>query len=72
MLAGLGPYLQQGNFCEQVNTTPNVRIAGFQRTGGIGSKQSTSTHHLLAARAWPELWHPGHAGAGLVPPVVIC
>jgi hypothetical protein len=46
---GLTPYIQQGrSFLQQVATTPNVRIAGFQRTGGVGSnRQQTQTYQFL-------------------------
>jgi Carboxypeptidase regulatory-like domain/TonB dependent receptor len=46
---GLTPYIQQSHaFLQQVATTPNVRIAGFQRTGGVGSnRQQTQTYQFL-------------------------
>ncbi len=46
---GLTPYIQQNkSFLEKVNATPNVRIAGFQRTGGVGSSiQQTQTYQFL-------------------------
>ena len=51
---GLTPYIQQGHaFLGQVNTTPNVRIAGFQRTGGVGSnRQQTQTYQFLDNLSW--------------------
>jgi hypothetical protein len=50
----LSPFIQQGhNFLQQVATTPNVRIAGFQRTGGVGSnRQQTQTYQLLDNLSW--------------------
>jgi hypothetical protein len=46
---GLTPYITEGrSFLEDVNTTPNVRISGFQRTGGVGSnRQQTQTFQFL-------------------------
>ncbi|MBV8903425.1 MAG: hypothetical protein JOZ22_07290, partial [Acidobacteriia bacterium] len=46
---GLTPYITEGaSFLQNVDTTPNVRIAGFQRTGGVGSNsQQTQTYQLL-------------------------
>jgi hypothetical protein len=46
---GLTPFITQGrSFLQQVNTTPNVRITGFQRTGGVGSnRQQTQTYQFL-------------------------
>ncbi|PWU07260.1 MAG: hypothetical protein C5B51_10425 [Terriglobia bacterium] len=51
---GLTPFIQQGrDFLSQVNTTPNVRIAGFQRTGGVGSNlQQTQTYQILDNLTW--------------------
>jgi hypothetical protein len=51
---GLTPYIQQGHdFLRQVATTPNVRIAGFQRTGGVGSnRQQTQTYQFLDNLSW--------------------
>jgi hypothetical protein len=46
---GLTPYITEGqNFLKNVTTSPNVRIAGFQNTGGVGSAvQQTQTYQLL-------------------------
>jgi hypothetical protein len=46
---GLTPYIPQGHdFLSKVNATPNVRITGFQRTGGVGSsQQKTSNYQFL-------------------------
>ena len=46
---GLTPYIPEGrSFLQAVNAVPNVRIAGFQRTGGVGSnRQQTQTYQLL-------------------------
>ena len=46
---GLTPYIVQGHdFLSKVNTVPNVRITGFQRTGGVGSnEQRTANYQFL-------------------------
>ena len=46
---GLTPYITEGkSFVDQVDTTPNVRITGFQNTGGRGSAiQQTQTYQFL-------------------------
>ena len=46
---GLTPYITEGqSFLKSVDATPNVRIAGFQRTGGVGSSiQQTQTYQFL-------------------------
>jgi len=46
---GLTPFIPQArNFIQSVEATPNVRIAGFQRTGGVGSAiQQTQTFQFL-------------------------
>jgi hypothetical protein len=51
---GLTPYIQEGHdFLQQVATTPNVRIAGFQRSGGIGSnRQQTQNYQFLDNLTW--------------------
>ena len=51
---GLTPYIQQGReFLAQENTTPDIRIAGFQRTGGVASsRQQTSTLQFLDNLTW--------------------
>jgi hypothetical protein len=56
---GLTPYIQQAhNFLQQVSATPNVRIAGFQRTGGVGSNhQQTQTYQFLDNLTWTKGRH---------------
>jgi hypothetical protein len=56
---GLTPFIQQGHdFLRQVSTTPNVRIAGFQRTGGVGSnRQQTQTYQFLDNLTWTKGRH---------------
>jgi hypothetical protein len=51
---GLTPYIQQGReFLTKETTTPNIRITGFQRTGGTGSnRQQTGTLQLLDNLTW--------------------
>jgi hypothetical protein len=51
---GLTPYIPQGHdFLTRENTTPNIRITGFQRTGGVGSnRQQTSTLQFLDNLTW--------------------
>ena len=51
---GLSPYIQQGReFLERETIVPNVRITGFQRTGGVGSnRQQTSTLQFLDNVTW--------------------
>ena len=46
---GLTPFIPQArSFIQAVEATPNVRIAGFQRTGGVGSAiQQTQTFQFL-------------------------
>lgn len=46
---GLTPYIVEArSFLQQVNTAPNVQIAGFHATGGQGSnRQQTQTYQLL-------------------------
>src|SRR5215469_5022232 len=46
---GLTPYITQArSFVKGVDAVPNIRIAGFQRTGGVGSAiQQTQTYQLL-------------------------
>jgi Carboxypeptidase regulatory-like domain len=46
---GLTPYITEGrSFLQGVDAVPNVRIAGFQRTGGVGSAiQQTQTYQFL-------------------------
>jgi Carboxypeptidase regulatory-like domain/TonB dependent receptor len=62
---GLTPYIQQGHaFLGQVNTTPNVRITGFQRTGGVGSnRQQTQTYQFLDNLSWIRGRHTVKFGA---------
>jgi hypothetical protein len=53
---GLAPFLKQP--LAGVNTTPNVRIAGFQRTGGVASNQNhTQTFQLLDNLTWTRGKH---------------
>jgi Carboxypeptidase regulatory-like domain/TonB dependent receptor len=51
---GLTPYIQQAHqFLTQVNTTPSIEIAGFQRTGRVGSnRQQTQTYQFLDNLSW--------------------
>src|ERR1051326_6760895 len=51
---GLTPYIQQGRqFMERETIVPDIRIAGFQRTGGVGSnRQQTSTLQFLDNVTW--------------------
>ena len=46
---GIAPYITQSpDFLKAVDATPNVRITGFQRTGGVGSAiQQTQTYQFL-------------------------
>ena len=46
---GLTPYITEGqSFLKSVDTSPNVRITGFQYTGGVGSSiQQTQTYQFL-------------------------
>jgi hypothetical protein len=46
---GLTPFIQQGRqFLQQVDATPSIEIAGFQRTGRIGSNRAqTQTYQFL-------------------------
>ena len=62
---GLAPYIQEGqSFLQNVNTTPNVRISGFQRTGGVGSNsQQTQTYQLLDNVTMTEGKHTYKFGA---------
>jgi hypothetical protein len=56
---GLTPYITEGrSFLQGVNTAPNIRIAGFQRTGGVGSnRQQTQTYQLLDNLTFSEGKH---------------
>ena len=51
---GLTPYIQQGRqFLERETVVPDIRITGFQRTGGVGSnRQQTSTLQFLDNVTW--------------------
>ncbi len=62
---GLTPYITESQTALQaVNTTPNVRIAGFQRTGGVGSNiQQTQTYQFLDNLTWTEGKHTVKVGA---------
>ncbi len=61
----LAPYIQEGqSFLQNVNTTPNVRITGFQRTGGVGSNsQQTQTYQFLDNVTMTEGKHTYKFGA---------
>jgi hypothetical protein len=56
---GLTPYIKQSReSLEKENVTPDVRISGFQRTGGAGSsRQQTSTLQLLDNVTWVKGKH---------------
>jgi len=51
---GLTPYIQQGReFLERETVVPDIRIAGFQRTGGVGSaRRQASTLQFLDNLTW--------------------
>jgi hypothetical protein len=50
--------MQSSSFLQQVNTAPNVRIAGFHRTGGVGSnQQQINTHQVLDNLTWTKGTH---------------
>jgi hypothetical protein len=53
---GLSPFLKQP--LAGVSTTPNIRIAGFQRTGGVGSNlNQTQTFQFLDNFTWTQGRH---------------
>jgi hypothetical protein len=53
---GLTPYLSQP--LTGVGTTPNIKIAGFQRTGGVGSNlNQTQTFQFLDNFTWTQGKH---------------
>jgi hypothetical protein len=56
---GLTPYITQSPASlALVNTTPNFRISGFQRTGGVGSNlNQTSTFQFLDSLTWTRGRH---------------
>ena len=59
---GIAPYLSQN--LTGVSTTPNVRIAGFQRTGGVGSNlNQTQTLQFLDNLTWTRGGHAVKFGA---------
>jgi len=62
---GLTPYIVQSrSSLQQVDTTPNIRIAGFQRTGGVGSnRQQTQTYQFLDNVTLSEGKHTYKIGA---------
>jgi len=62
---GLTPYITEGqSFLQNVNTAPNVRIAGFQRTGGVGSNiQQTQTYQFLDNVTYTSGKHTVKVGA---------
>ena len=61
---GLSPYIQQSrDFLQKVNAVPNIRIAGFQRTGGLGSNiQQTQTYQFLDNVTWTGGKHTAKFG----------
>src|SRR5262249_28517500 len=61
---GLTPYIQQGRqFLERETVVPDIRIAGFQRTGGVGSnRQQTSTLQFLDNVTWVNGKHTWKMG----------
>jgi carboxypeptidase family protein len=61
---GLTPYIKQSrDSLERENVTPDIRIAGFQRTGGVGSsRQQTSTLQFLDNVTWVKGKHSVKAG----------
>jgi hypothetical protein len=53
---GLAPFLKQN--LNGIHTTPNVRISGFQRTGGVASNHNhTQTFQLLDNLTWTRGSH---------------
>jgi hypothetical protein len=59
---GIAPFLTQP--LAGVSTTPNVRIAGFQRTGGVGSNlNQTQTYQFLDNFTWTQGRHTVKFGA---------
>jgi hypothetical protein len=61
---GLTPYIRQDrHFLEKEDVVPNIRISGFQRTGGNGSsRQQTSTLQFLDNVTWVEGKHTWKIG----------
>jgi hypothetical protein len=62
---GLTPYITQSQkFLQDVNTVPNIRISGFQRTGGVGSNsQQTQTYQMLDNVTFTQSKHTFKFGA---------
>ena len=62
---GLTPYITQSQkFLQDVNDVPNIRIAGFQRTGGVGSNsQQTQTYQVLDDVTFTQSKHTFKFGA---------
>jgi hypothetical protein len=62
---GLTPYITQSQTSLQnVNTTPSIEIAGFQRTGRVGSnRQQTQTYQFLDNVTWTSGKHTVKLGA---------
>ncbi len=59
---GLSPFLTQP--LAGVSTTPNIKIAGFQRTGGVGSAlNQTQTYQFLDNFTWTQGKHTVKFGA---------
>jgi hypothetical protein len=56
---GLTPYITQSQQAlANVDTTPNFKISGFQRTGGVGSSlNQTQTYQLLDNLTWTQNKH---------------
>jgi len=61
---GLTPYIKQSReFLERETVTPDIRIAGFQRTGGqASSRQQASTLQFLDNVTWLNGKHTVKAG----------
>jgi hypothetical protein len=59
---GIAPYLSQN--LSGVSAAPDIRIAGFQRTGGIGSNiHRTQTYQFLDNLTWTQGKHTVKFGA---------
>jgi hypothetical protein len=58
---GIAPYLSQN--LAGVSTTPNIRISGFQRTGGLNSSlNQTQTFQVLDNLTWTHGQHTAKFG----------